>query len=1504
MSNSLASFRRRLAEAQQATQLPASSRFDLAASTIDDDALEYSVSLFGGPEYGKEGFGMSTVLNELLSREPQSVPVTDLRTLQEGLVNTGYAAGVEPDGAWSPYWNGAFRRSDRDARDLVSSGKHYLSAPTKKFFEYMYYSVPKGVLEAMFGMAKGIWEDAKTTFTNPKEVLEEGGALGGMVALGGTGAIVGSVVPGLGTAAGMLIGGGLGLAGGFFADLFDDEEEEEGTWQRIVSSLSPVEEIRSGDAKNFFAALSTLSVASMILKAPVAAASGVKGAMAASSPTVAGKTVAQAGFRQAFARAAPGTVAPGIVNRLTQGALRKPIIGSAGIGGTLNSADEILRGDLEEVPGQFLQGAALGVAARGIAGKVAPKATTKSVDTLLKGLERAPLRRALDVPAAQVARAAYTPFSKATIGGRIVQDVMPGKTGVEKGMDETEINIPGPVDVALSAVLYPNQLLPFRPRDVGRALSTFRSRNVLAPFAEASRRVVDPATNQVRHLSFQQGFDRAKELLGKSTDGSYDPARVPVRALFSYLQKGVDDRASLVMKGKTFDTESSLVPWARDEAFRKERSRVWGSILDEADVADDVAPDVLLSKSPTAKAVVEEAMSNPTGMQNYLLSFEGRGSTLEHFAEHQRATEVLQGSSRIVREVEGKQVTFVPALKTTPDSVGYQTKQDFARAADEYESAATDFKAAREAFLNAPGDNVPLADAAAGAGERLDRVLLDLRRRSMIDDTRLRSLGSEAPDPTVSTSFSRQLREIAKTRPAEAPELSEVLRREGLDRYIALSTGDNMLFYDDVPRLLEVNGIAEMTRKEGFNDLIGSLSTKVDDVDLGRRRYQSIIAEVDLIAGDLDLGINGKQATDRIYDELVARYDPRPAAARGENLAVSLGTIVKRTDTRTQKMSRELFKVDPRDLKPEDIVDALNLDNLPNIDDPWAAANKIKRAIHVGSAFGADVMRAPLHPVEQARALGRAMKVSGLPGFNDFMRTAHSKSVQKLFPKNSYGYLPQNLHRTSMALRYSLSPTFDAGRYMEQATLGVLKGEIPPAAAFAPRRFLEKRTWKSPYLYEKERVTGEDAIKHAMRFYDEEILGRRTMQTFDELQMRLVNKGILGFSPRQAEAAQAFYLWNKAARRGAVGPDGIEKIRETVLEIGRYGTGQSAIAKAVHFTFFPYLFQAKQLASVPDFVLGAPLRNLLVHEGVRRWYGIDSDSALSEDFNRVMEKYVPFAEELGRLNNLSYGLGPGRFFLEGIMDKEEGGKVAQALASFFVPGGAHQPLHETAGGMTDALKHLFVPVVLMDTDGTRLTHSEEIFKWAERLAPAYRDIQRWLDEHESPLRAQFTALAEGAGPFSQYTDYLDEKRTMSASLEKLATDLGYASWDSLRSSEAGAGIAEAAEVMERELGQRYPTGRELANNFSNREDTKAQVLYEIASKENRTEAEEAVIFLGTMEEQAKTLATQVGITQDEMMRRVAPAMRAFALSNLEDKQFLNLYRALWENDLGPLRKVA
>lgn len=1466
---------------------------------------------------------MSEILGEYLSRDPKFVPVSDITELQSNLKASGYLPpDFEPSGTYDPVTGAAFRRQERDALDLVRAGQHFGSTTVKKFFEYMAYTVPTGVTKGVVGIAKGIWDDAVKTATNPGEVLEEGGLLGGAAVGAGTGAIVGSVVPGFGTAIGALVGGAVGGVGGFFSDLFGDddtpEEEDQDNWHKILDALTPVDEISAGQASNLFAALSTVMTASAVLKGVSLAAKGTQAAIAA--PVVTGArtaggmalptvtTAREAGLAQAFARAAKGSVEPGMVAKLAQQGIKHPVAGGAVLGGTADALPEFLEGDFGEAAKDFVKGAATGAVVGAVAGRFVPKTATEKA---IAAFNAAPIRRVTESTAGKVAQALYTGASVAGIGGRLAGE-LPGKQSVEREIENApDLGFGGHVlDATVGLALYPERLLPWRARELSRGISELGSSNLALPLAEAARTVRDKAGRLIT-TSRAKGFARLEKTMGAGPDGEFDPVVFSTRMTFSYLNKGLNDAAEEALRVRPIEIRNQRGAFVKEKAFGEERSKLIEEIFTEMDGSQ---ADNILEASPTARRLWENATANPVAMENHVKNFEQTGSLLDDFLAHQQADEFLQTRTRTLRGEADKPLTLTAAVRSDLPG-GYQTKGDFLSAADEYEISAKAYREAFDVAQDAVVDS-PLKANLIEAGDRLETNLLDMKRRGFIDEGEYQNLTPTGPQPVVDSKLPDELRDIAKTRPFEVPEeTARLVRETGNDRYIALSTGENVLSYSHVGRMAEIAGITEWTKRQGFMETIASLGKRVDRMDAGKMRFNSIVDALDDVAVRRNLDADGSYLANTLYDSLKSRYDPEFAQKQGIELTV--GRVkVKRRNARTGETKKEWFKIDPRDLSTEDIHDALHLDTMLDEGlDSYQVANEIKKALHVGAAYGADIA----HPIRTARSLARAIRVHGFPAFNDYMRTAHvplerfpgDSAVAKWFAKKGdYGYIGHNMRRLHMALQFSLSPTFDASRYVEAMTFGGMK-DIPIRFALAPGRSIRKGTWRSPYT--NQAVTEGEAYNHMIRLGDEIFHGRPVMQNFDEIQLRAAHAGVLGFKPREVEYAHAWFLAQKKLKNGPLTPEAMQDIRETVLQIHQYGSKQTMFGNSMHFTFFPFLFSFKQLRHVHDFTLSAPVRNLLVHEGVRRWNAlVDGDdgrqTTLGKKFVEDFKQHVPLAKELGRLNNLSYGIGPGRFFLEGIMDKEDAGKVTQALTEFFLPGGVHQPVADAAGSVADALKHFFVPVVLMD-DGKQVTPTDEILNVMERLAPVYRDIDRWFMENEYGSEFGLTGetlatLTEGTNPMVQFQELLDFKRTEGQALDAMATAAGYSSWESLSQSDQGAEFAEQVNEINRAVEAEYPSGAEMANEFSNSDRAKDQALYSVASKADQTPAEEAIAAIGLIERQAKVMAGQVGVTQEEMLRQVAPIIRSLAVGYADNRQFMNLWDEMFLGSYGPLRAVA
>jgi hypothetical protein len=123
-------------------------QIDLAMSPLDDDAFDAALSEFGAPD--RETFGIGQMVNYVLSSDPASVPVADIRKMKIRLKRTGYTPpDAVVDDEWSPTWQSAFRRAEADGFERVRSGKHFLAATTQEGAEFLSWLAPENVWKGL-----------------------------------------------------------------------------------------------------------------------------------------------------------------------------------------------------------------------------------------------------------------------------------------------------------------------------------------------------------------------------------------------------------------------------------------------------------------------------------------------------------------------------------------------------------------------------------------------------------------------------------------------------------------------------------------------------------------------------------------------------------------------------------------------------------------------------------------------------------------------------------------------------------------------------------------------------------------------------------------------------------------------------------------------------------------------------------------------------------------------------------------------------------------------------------------------------------------------------------------------------------------------------------------------------------------------------------------------------------------------------------------------------------
>lgn len=444
-------FMRRLATAR-AAQIPASMQFDLARSPIPDDELEEAVDAFrenaGQGARSHAGWGFAPILQELLTREPASVPVDDLKLLQSNLKRQGYLPpDYEPTGTWDPSVDHvALRRFERDNHDEQMRGHHVGAAPIEAGLRLITNTLPSRVFQGIVGSAKGVVQQTPETF-------ERAGALGGAAAGAGIGAAVGSVVPGAGTLAGAGIGALVGGVGGFLADLFGEDEGEEGQTDlsALIDALSPFQEY-GANPKAFFEDLGYVASAASLIAGAGVAGRGFMGALgSARAAQAAGTPIGQS----LIARSGPAE--PGWFTRIAAAAT-KPVLGS-------NRVERMV--DLVRAHGLNAQ-------------------ATRPAFRMVNGL--------------------YTGAAAGQTASRLAAGFQSGaeRTTIEQAILETP-TLPDWVDV-LGAVLYPQQWFPVKARQVAGAATRLMGNTDLLPFAHVIQ--------TERKVSLRDAVGQAKEVLG------------------------------------------------------------------------------------------------------------------------------------------------------------------------------------------------------------------------------------------------------------------------------------------------------------------------------------------------------------------------------------------------------------------------------------------------------------------------------------------------------------------------------------------------------------------------------------------------------------------------------------------------------------------------------------------------------------------------------------------------------------------------------------------------------------------------------------------------------------------------------------------------------------------------------------------------------------------------------------------------------------------------------
>jgi len=1511
--------------------LTASMSYDLARSPLSDDELDEALQAFAPDE--RPTWGLSDLLSDMLSREPQTVSVSNLRRLQRNLILQGYTS---PDaaltGTWDPSWHAAFTRLERDAREEQLRGHHPGAAPIEAGVRLITATLPSVAWQNIVGAAKGIIEQAP-------ETAERVGALGGAAGGAVIGAAAGSVIPGVGTAAGAVGGAIVGGIGGFLADLFGEEggEQGQGVAANIADALTPFEEYSgAGGAGRFFEDLGFVATAASLISGAGIAARGVA---AGAGAIRAGMATGSPVLRAALAR--PVVTEPGWLTRITAAALR-PAIGAARV---------------ERYVGWVRLNGLMAQTGRPIF-----RLANGAYSGLARGSVGVHLASGLGSPAGEYADAIRgveatlaDPKTPRSLRGELEAEIdrlrtleARSRTTISAAIAETD-PLPAWVDLS-TLLLYPQKLLPV---DFGRMAAGARrvlGDTSLAPIANIVQRT--------ERLPLRSAVGRARELLGAD--------ELEQAATLTWLRRnfGIDmtaarrvaelgmDGSEVAAEGAFIRARSSIIARLRREAAEG-GGELGSEVMRWAEEQPAAFEGWLLDRSPTRLpdylAAERLAQSVTADIRSGALSVaedQIRGRVIadaeagfDVMLGRSKIHELLEEAKRLERRARGStdpNVTVMAteqAVKLRAEAQRLKanlpkvrsverTRENLVIVAERLETpTSADLRALADRYRRAREEIRAASKAAGEASVSVNsRYLVARRAMSDLVDTDLARLlpvdlleAARKADPPLEVAEHLEARARYAAQQIDlGPELGA--RFEALG-YKPVVTSGEVLFSTDAASLGKLADVGGYTRRAAFFETIGLGLRKEADDSIYQLVSTHRAAELDQVMAEAGVPLTGGQALGMLYRKLST--EARRGAVRGPL------QFTEDAGMRGIRMPR----VDLRDLTPDEIL--ATFEKVPGFTDDTARA--VYAAVRRASAYGAEATLR--EPMDTLRSLGRALRINGLPGFADFMRTARIHHPDRLVPlgalagaglgavvgdegledvlrgsaggallalgarafaKGAYGYLPDRLVRLNTALRYSLSFAFDAGRYTEASSTMMARYAMP--GIFRPRRYIERLpAGASPYS--SELVKGEEAWEHALRFADE-LNGGTLFKNIDDIDRRATQAGLLGFKPREHEAAYALLGY----RRGW----STEQIREAVAQVSRYGLGRTAAEKSANFVFFPFSFAKKYLSTLGDFLVQAPARALLVHEGLRRYHG----SSLDEGFHDLIEDHLPLLDQLAQVNNLVYGISPGRFFLEGITDRRSVGAVTQALASVFVPGGAATPLAQAAGGVGDLAIHAFVPVVITGESIDRAGGIDGLEDVLRRYVPLVREIDQYFVQGEGgtlvggAVGEQLTALTQGRAPYAQFGEYLDELREFKAALEPIALALGYASADGFLASNAGTGYQARYKRLREELGRRYPTAERMLSSFESSTMSDQRAMLDLGSKPDRSAAEDAILYLAQIQESWRLIGEVLGLPAELAGSLVARRIRAEAERWVSDRRFAELYDRFFAREYGPIVRVA
>lgn len=370
----------------------------------------------------------------------------------------------------------------------------------------------------------------------------------------------------------------------------------------------------------------------------------------------------------------------------------------------------------------------------------------------------------------------------------------------------------------------------------------------------------------------------------------------------------------------------------------------------------------------------------------------------------------------------------------------------------------------------------------------------------------------------------------------------------------------------------------------------------------------------------------------------------------------------------------------------------------------------------------------------------------------------------------TYSPLSRRLVNESMRLRFSLSPIFDAQRYLEGAQLTMVDMDIPVDVKAQMPLF---GRGKMQYI----RRYGEDGWNEAYAGYKAAAGGRPLHDDYLDTTFGWVTEeGLFGFNPTHRQVTMFAEL-----RKIGMSP---EQAYRTAKKVYTYGAeGRSNAELAINFVFFPFSFQSRLTYRWGQYLADDTARALLIHDTLKLGEILWEEYDLADRWR----EHLPVLNTLRKLNAFSMGISPGEL-----------GGIHRPWLDAFIPVGMY---------VKDLAKNLPQGIEVATTEaGVRNTEAFSISDLASRLVPIVRDSKYLWDDLQSQKHVLFSG--SHLTPWAEQREAWDKLRQYQQHLERVAVDAGFKTWDAYALTAAAQPHVDGYRSFRERLATEYPTWEE------------------------------------------------------------------------------------------------